>query len=263
MKAGTFCDVADLVEHPQHRLVRAAVERPVQRRDSGGNGRERIDLRRADAAHRVRRRVLLVVGVEDEQDLERPLQHRVRLVAPADLEGHVDEVADVAEVVAREDVRQPAAVAEHPGRDGGELRDQAHALQAAALLVADLLRVRVEGRERGDGAEQHPHRVRVVAEAVEELRHVRVHVGVEAHLLLPRLELVARRQLALEQEPRRLEEARVLGELLDRVAAVAQDAGVAVDERDPAARRGGVEEGRVVRHQPQLAEVGGADRAVR
>ena len=55
----------------------------------------------------------------------------------------------------------------------------------------------------------------------------------------------------------------MLGELLDRVAAVAQDAGVAVDVRDPAAGRGGVEERRVVRHQPELAEVGGVDRAVR
>src|SRR5262249_21664174 len=70
-------------------------------------------------------------------------------------------------------------------------------------------------------------------------------------------------QLALEEEPYRLEEARMLGELLDRVAAVAQDAGVAVDVRDRTPCRGGVEERRVVRHQPELAEVGGVDRAVR
>src|SRR5262249_30665897 len=109
---------------------------------------------------------------------------------------------------------------------------------------------------------QHPHRVRVVAEAVEELRHVRVHVRVDANLLLPRLELRARRQLALEQEPRRLEEARMLGELLDRVAAVAEDARGAVAIGDAAPGRGRVEEGRVVRHEPELAKVRGADRAV-
>ena len=38
----------------------------------------------------------------------------------------------------------------------------------------------VEGRERPDRAEQHPHRVGVVAEALEELLHVDVDVGVVA-----------------------------------------------------------------------------------
>src|SRR5688500_20049264 len=40
-----------------------------------------------------------------EQDLERALQHQVRLVLAADAERHVDVVADVVEVVARELVR--------------------------------------------------------------------------------------------------------------------------------------------------------------
>ena len=189
MKAGHVLDVADLVEHAQDGLVGAAVQRAVERRDAGRDGRERVDVRRADAANGARRAVLLVVGVQDQQDLERALQHRVRLVAAADLERHVDEVADVVEVVAREDVRQPARVAEDERGDRRELRHQPHALQVAVLGVGDLLRVRVERRERADRAEQHPHRVRVVAEALEELRHVRVHVGVEADVVLPALEL--------------------------------------------------------------------------
>ena len=167
-------------------------------------------------------------------------------LVPADLERHVDEVADVVEVVAREDVRQAAAVAEDPRGDRRELRDQSHTLEAAALLVADLLRVGIERRERGGRAEQHPHRVRVVAEAVEELHDVLVDVRVQANLLLPRVQLGLRGQLALEQERHDLEETRLLGELLDRIAAVAQDPGVAVDVRDRAAGRRGVEESRVV-----------------
>ena len=64
-----------------------------------------------------------------------------------------------------------------------------------------------------------------------------------------------RRQLAVAQQPRDLEEGRLLGELLDRVAAIAQDALVAVDERDGAPARRGVHERRVVAHQAELVGV--------
>jgi hypothetical protein len=77
-------------------------------------------------------------------------------------------------------------------------------------------------------------------------------------------------QLTVQQERRRLEERRVLGELLDGVAAVLEDALVAVDERDAA--RGGrrVHERRVIGHEPEvgvldldLAQVHRADGVVR
>jgi hypothetical protein len=66
-----------------------------------------------------------------------------------------------------------------------------------------------------------------------------------------------------------LQEAALLGQLLDRIAAVAQDAPVSVDVGDRAAAACGVEERRVVRHEAEvvfvhldLAQVGGVDRAV-
>ncbi len=88
--------------------------------------------------------------------------------------------------------------------------------------------------------------MRVVAEALEELRDALVDVGVVPNLVLPRGELAGCRKLPLEQEIRDLEESRLLGDLLDRVPAVAEDAGVAVDvgDRAPAGRR--VQERRVV-----------------
>ena len=109
----------------------------------------------------------------------------------------------------------------------------------------------IERRERADRAEQHPHRVRVVAEALEELRHALVDVGVDAHVVLPPASCVRGRQLPLEQQVGDLEEARLLGDLLDRVAAVAEDPRVAVDVGDRAPARGGVQERRIVREQPR------------
>ena len=115
----------DLVDHPQHLLVRAAVQRTVERRDARRDGRERIDVRRADGAHRVRRAILLVVGVEDEQNLERLHEHRIRLVLrlrhPRD---HREEILDVAQIVVGIDERQTLDVAIAERRERRQLREQ-------------------------------------------------------------------------------------------------------------------------------------------
>ena len=68
----------------------------------------------------------------------------------------------------------------------------------------------------------------------------------------PLLKLRLGRQLAEQDQVRGLEKVAVLGQLLDRIAAVEQDALVAVDEGDPAPARGGVHERRVVGHHPEL-----------
>src|SRR3712207_7010170 len=49
--------------------------------------------------------------------------------------------------------------------------------------VVDQLRVRVEGREAADGAEEHAHRVGVVAVALHELLDVLVDEGVVGDLV--------------------------------------------------------------------------------
>ena len=74
-------DVADLGQHPQDRLVGAAVERPVERRCRARERAVRVDLARADRAHRVGAAVLLVVCVEDEQHLQRTFERGLGVVA--------------------------------------------------------------------------------------------------------------------------------------------------------------------------------------
>jgi hypothetical protein len=69
----------------------------------------------------------------------------------------------------------------------------------------------------------------------------------------PLLELLGGRQLTVQQQVGDLEEGRVLGELLDRVAPVLEDAGVTVDVGDRAAAGRGVDEPRVVGRQARLA----------
>jgi hypothetical protein len=246
----------DALEHPQHLLVGAAVEGSVERGHAGGHGGVGVDLRRADAAHGVGRAVLLVVCVEDPEDVEGALEPLVGLVLDlGHLEHHREEVAGVREVVVRIDVGQAEVVAVGERRERRHLGDQPHARHVALELVVDLLRVGVEGGERADGGEEHPHRVGVVAEALDELLDVLVDVGVVGDLEDPLVELVLRGQLAVAEQVGDLEVGGLLAQLPDRIAAVLEHAGLAVDEADRTAYRRGVRERRVVGHQAEVVLV--------
>jgi hypothetical protein len=138
------------------------------------------------------------------------------------------------------------------GRKRGHLGDQPHDLLILVRPVVDRLRFGVEGGQRSQGADQDAHRVGVVVEAVDELLDVLVHVGVVGDLVGPGARLFFVRQVAVQQQPGHVEEGRALGQFLDRVAAVAQDALVAVDEGDGAAAARGVLEGRVIGEQSEV-----------
>jgi len=74
--------------------------------------------------------------------------------------------------------------------------------------------------------------MRVAAETAEEARHLLMHHGVARDRVPERLELFVARQLPVQQQIAGREEVRVLGELVDRVAAIEQLPLLAVDEGD-------------------------------
>ena len=175
-------------------------------------------MRRADHSHRGGRAVLLVVGVEDEQDVERPGQNRVRLEAGfCDLPHHRQEVGAEVERVVRVDERHPDAEAVRRRRKRRHLGDEPGDLLAPRLRVEDVLGVQVEGRQRRHRGYEHPHRMGVVVEALQEpLADVLVNERVVRDLVAPLLELGLGRELAVEQQVGDLEVCRGLGQLLDR-----------------------------------------------
>ena len=270
MKSGMFSLRPDPLEHPQHRLVGAAVQRAVEGGHPGGHRRVGVDLRGADRADGVGRAVLLVVGVQDEQDVERLDQPLVGVeLLLAHLEQHRQEVRGVAEVVVGVDERLALGVPERPRAEGRHLGDHPHDLHVPVVGVADVAGVGIERRQGPDRRHQHPHRVRVVAEALHELLDVLVHERVVGDLVHPRVVLRLRRQAAVHQQVGDLEEVGLLGELLDRVPAVLEDPLLAVDVGDGAAARGGVDETGVVDRESgcvlaglDLSDVGGLDGAV-
>ena len=164
----------------------------------------------------------------------------IRLVAQlGHLVDHREEVAWVGEIVVRIDVRHAAVVPVGERRQRRHLRDQANHLDVAQPLILDRMRLGVKRRQRADRRQQHPHRMRVVPEAVHELLDVLVHERVVGDQVRPLLQLLPLRELAVDQQVRNLEVGRALGQLLDRIASVLEDPPIAVDirHRRPARRR--------------------------
>jgi hypothetical protein len=250
---------ADLLEHVEHGLVGAAVGRAPQRRHARRNGGVGIAAGAAGEAHRRGAGILLVVGVQDEQQVERLGVQRIDLVGLAgDREEHVQHVRGVVEVVARVHEGLAERVLVGCRGDRRQLGDDAVREDLAVPRVIDVGGVVVEGRHRRHDRGHHGHRVGVVMEAVVHVAQRLVEHRVPADRPREAGELRRGRQVAVQQQVGHLEVAAVLGELLDRVAAVEQDAGIAIDVGDAAlAGCGGHEPG--IEGEHPVVTVEGAD----
>ena len=148
---------------------------------------------------------------------------------------HGEEVGREVERVVGVDEGHADAEAVRGGRQRRHLGDQADDLLVAGLGVEDVLGVEIEGGQGGDGRDEHPHGMGVVVEALEEaLADVLVDERVVGDVVPPGGELLLVGQLAVEEEVRHLEVGRALGQLLNGVAAVAQDPRIAVEVGDGA-----------------------------
>ena len=206
----------------------------------------------ADHAHCSRAAILLVIGVEDEQDIHRPLEPRIDVVF-ADLPHHVQEVGGEAQIVVRVDERQPDREPITHRSERWHLGNEAQDLLVAARRVLDFLGVVVERSERRDSTDEHAHRMGVVVEPVDEtLAHVLVDEGVAGDLGLPDRELIRRGELAVEEEVGHFEIRTLGSELFDRITAVAQDARFAIEIGDRALARCRLHECRVVHVQRRI-----------
>jgi len=128
------------------------------------------------------------------------------------------------------------------------------------MRIVDIGGVVIERSQRADCCHHDRHRVGVAAETLEEPRHLLVHHGVVDHALVEIVLLRLGRQFAVKQEVAGFEEVAVFGKLLDRVAAVFQDAGVAVDVGDLGfAAAGGGKTGVIGEHSGLGIELGDVD----
>lgn len=82
--------------------------------------------------------------------------------------------------------------------------------------------------------------MRVIREELEEALHVLVHQRVVSDVAFELIELLLVGQLAVEEQVGHFDEAGLFRELIDGIAAVAQDAQLAVEEGDGAGGGAGV-----------------------
>ena len=227
--------VADLRQHLEHRLVGAAVQRAPQGVDAARDRREQVGLRRTHQPDRRRGAVLLVIGVQDEQHVQCPHDLRIDLVRfGREPEGHPQEVLDEGQRVVRVQERLALGLLVRVRRDRRQLGQQPDGGQLDLPFIEGIQGVLVVGAQRVDGAGEHRHRVRVAREAVEEALEILVQQRVPLNLGGELVELLGGRQFAEDQKVADLDERRLLGQLLDRVAAVPQNSRIPVDVGDGA-----------------------------
>ena len=200
--------------------------RALERADRRGDRRVEVGSGAGDDARGERGRVQLVLGVQDHRHVEGARLAFGRALAPQ----HREEVLGVRELGIRLDGRELLAQAVVAGDDRRQLRDQRRRLPPVVLAVDRRLGGICEREQRGGRAE-HLHRRDVVRVAVDERARVARQLTLR-ELFLEGAQLLLARQLALEQEVRDLLVGRMLGEIGDVVAAVAEDAVLGVDRAD-------------------------------
>ena len=191
---------------------RASRARPGSRRRAAGPNRalmpaeteaNRLACGRADEADRGGRAVLLVVGVEDEEQVERlgDGRGRPRTARPG------------RRTSSGGSSRRSRASCPGRGRAGRSTSCRRRRRWSAAwpaggswtdldvLRVVRVEAVLVEGRQRGDGGGEDRHRVRVAGETVEEAA-CRSSCSIVWLLISSRnvVQLVARRELAVDEQ---------------------------------------------------------------
>ena len=253
-------DIADLVQHLQYGFVGTPVRRTPEGGDAGGDTGEGVGTGRAGKADGGGGGVLLMVGMQDEDAIHGAGQHRADgFLLARGVEHHVQEVFRVSQVIAGIHHRLTHGVLVHHGCQGRHLGDQAHRRNLAVLRIGDVQGVVVEGRQGADYAAHDGHGVRIATEAVEEVLQLLVNHGVVLDGVHELRFLLRVRQFTLEQQVTGLKVVGFLRQLLDRVAAVQQDALVTIDIGDLGLARGGGHEARVEGEHTSGGEVANID----
>jgi hypothetical protein len=219
-------DGGHLLEELHRRLVGAAVDRALEGGDRSRHRRVHVRERAGHDPGRERRRVQLVLGVQDHRHVERPrlLRRRRRPVQ------HRQEVLRVRERRVGGDDVQPVAPAVVARDDRGQLGHEPDGLPQLVRPV-DRRLGGVRERQRGHGRSQHRHRGGPARGRVDDRLDARRQLS-RRQLPPERRQLRGRRELALEQEVGRLLVGGVLGEIVDVVAAVHEDSALRVDRAE-------------------------------
>ena len=202
-------------------------------------------MRRTHQAHSRCRAILLMVGVQQQQQVDGLGERRIGLVRfGRQPEGHAQEVLHQRERIVRVEQRLADGRLVRVRRDGRQLRQQPDGRQLELIGIERVEGILVERGQRRNRRGENGHRMCVARERAEEALELLVEQRVPADAGGEFGELRGRRQFAVDQQVAHLQVGRTFRQLLDRISAVAEDAGIAVDVGDG---RGGRSRVRVTR----------------
>ena len=209
--------------------------------------------------------------MKNKENVEGAFQRWIRpILRLGSAKEHVQEIAGIAELVVRIDERHSQSVPIGERGNRRNFSDQTIGLLLARLDAEDVFRVVIKSGKRGDRRNHHAHGMGVVVKAVEKFLDAFVNESVVRNVVGPIIQLRRSRQFAMQEQIRGFQIGAFFRQVFDGIAAITEDASVAIDVRNPADARSGVVERRVVAHQAKifwihfyLAEVGGADGVVR
>ena len=224
---GVGAGFVDGVEEAHGGLVGSAVERAFEGADGAGDGGVDVGEGGGDDAGGEGAGVELVIGVEDERDVEGAGGGVGGLLAVE----HPEEVGGVREGGVGLDDGLAFADAIEDGDDHGNLRGEAEGF-ADVGVVGAVGFVGVVDAEQGDGGAEDLHGGGVGGDAAEEVDDLGVDLAGCGELCGELGELGCGGELAEPEEVGGLFEGGLLGELVDIDAAVGEDAGVSVDPAD-------------------------------
>ena len=144
------------------------------------------------------------------------------------------------------DERQSQRTPVGEGGDRADLADQSGGRLLERLVVVQGQELRVEAGQVAQRGRQEGHRRGVGRDVLELVLHALVQQLVARQPLAEPVQFVLLGQPAENQQPGRLDEIGMVGELLDGDAAIAEDALLAVDEGDRALADGRIGQRRVV-----------------
>mmetsp|Transcript_13251 Transcript_13251/g.32525 ORF Transcript_13251/g.32525 Transcript_13251/m.32525 type:complete len:261 (-) Transcript_13251:335-1117(-) len=233
--------VPDLLEHLENGLVGSSMLWTVEGRGGTSNRGIDVDTGGGEVSHCGSGAVLLVVGVEDEEDLKRSDEFWVwAIVRIVELVHHVQETLRVPHAL-RGGIDKGAPNTVTVGA-GGDRYDRAE--DAVDLLVAELtvlvhslsgfggVGFGLEGGHCTHHAAHHSHGMGVVAEVGHHLLDVLVDIRVPHHVFSEGVELLLGGEVSEHEEIGDLEERGFLRELFDGNAPVPQHPFPPIDEGD-------------------------------
>ena len=165
-----FAGLVNGLQHAHHSFVRTAMQRPLQRTDGAGNGRVHICQRCRDDACGKCRRIQLVVGMQDQRDIQCLRRCLGRFLAGQ----HPQKIARVRKRLVGFNHRLAFA-------DAIVIRDDHCDLRSEPERLAHIRFMRVAGfvividRQTRNRSAQHFHRRCILGKTAQQFIHLRMH----------------------------------------------------------------------------------------